>query len=87
VRAVVHGYVQGVGFRYFVLRAARASGLAGFVKNLRDGSVEIVSEGPRGALEELVRDLEEGPRHGLVKDVDVEWSEATGKFRDFDVRF
>jgi acylphosphatase len=87
VRAVVHGFVQGVGFRYFVLRAARATALTGFVKNLRDGSVVVVSEGPRGALEELVRDLEQGPRHGLVKGVDVEWSEATGEFRDFDVRF
>ena len=87
VRAVVYGLVQGVGFRYFVLRAARTTGLTGFVKNLPGGSVEVVAEGPRGQLESLVRELENGPRRGLVRGVDVVWSEATGEFRDFDVRF
>jgi acylphosphatase len=87
VRAVVLGVVQGVGFRYFVLRAARDARLTGFVKNLRNGSVEVVSEGPREKLESLVRELEQGPRRGLVRDVDVTWSEPTGEFRDFDVWF
>jgi acylphosphatase len=87
VSIVVRGMVQGVGFRYFALTTARAAGLSGFVKNHRDGSVEVVAEGPRGALERLVRDVSEGPRRGLVRDVQVEWSEYTGEFETFEVSF
>ncbi|MFH1866345.1 MAG: acylphosphatase [Candidatus Eisenbacteria bacterium] len=85
VHALVRGSVQGVGFRYFVLRAARAAGLSGFVKNLRDGSVEVVAEGPREELERLARDISEGPRRGLVKDVQLRWTESTGEFESFEV--
>lgn len=85
VHALVRGSVQGVGFRYFVLRAARAAGLSGFVKNLRDGSVEVVAEGPREELERLARDISEGPRRGLVKDVQLMWTESTGEFESFEV--
>jgi acylphosphatase len=87
VKVLVGGVVQGVGFRYFVLTAARAEGLGGFVMNLRDGRVEVVSEGPRASLERLVGKLETGPRHGLVSAIDVEWSQPTGEFVGFDVRF
>jgi len=87
VRASVRGVVQGVGYRYFVLRSARDAGLTGYVKNLRDGSVEVVAEGPRESLETLARDLERGPRHGLVGSVRLEWQAATGEFAGFDVRF
>ena len=83
----VRGRVQGVGFRYFVLRTARAAGLTGFVRNLRDGSVEVVSEGPREKLEGLLREIGEGPRHGIVTAVEVEWAAPSGEFLDFDVRF
>lgn len=87
VRALVTGSVQGVGFRYFVLRTARAAGLSGFVKNLRDGSVEVVAEGPREELERLARNISEGPGRGCVKDVRLKWSESTGEFESFEVSF
>ncbi len=85
--AVVTGAVQGVGFRWFVLQAARAGALTGYVANRRDGSVEVVAEGPRKKLEGLLERLREGPRAGLVREVRANWSEATGTFEGFDVRF
>ncbi len=87
IHAIVRGVVQGVGFRYFVLNAARTAGLVGFVKNLRDGSVEILAEGPRDELERFARDISEGPGHGLVRDVQLGWAESTGEFESFDVSF
>jgi acylphosphatase len=87
VRIVVRGMVQGVGFRWFAMTTARAAGVKGFVKNRRDGSVEVVAEGPREALERFARDISVGPRRGLVRDVKVEWSERTGEFESFEVAF
>jgi len=87
IHALVQGVVQGVGFRYFVLNAARTAGLVGYVKNLRDGSVEILAEGPREELERFARDVSEGPRRGLVKDVQLRWTESTGEFESFEVSF
>jgi len=84
LRAIVRGRVQGVGFRDFVWRRARFLGLAGYVRNLPDGrSVEVVAEGPRQALEQLLEFLWEGPRAARVDQVDVEWGEASDRFRDF----
>ncbi len=87
IHALVQGVVQGVGFRSFVLRTARAAGLTGFVKNLRDGSVEILAEGPREELERFAGDISEGPRYGLVRDVQLTWAEPTGEFASFEVSF
>ena len=87
VHVLVRGMVQGVGFRYFVLRTARAAGLTGFVKNLRDGSVEVVAEGPRDALERFAGVVAEGPGHALVRDVAVDWGEYGGAFDSFEVSF
>ena len=87
IHALVRGIVQGVGFRYFVLKTARAAGLTGFVKNLRDGSVEILAEGPRGELRRFAEAISEGPRYGLVQDVQLKWAEPTGEFASFEVSF
>lgn len=87
IHALVRGIVQGVGFRYFVLNAARTAELTGFVKNLRDGSVEIVAEGPREELERFARDVSEGPGRGLVRHVQLRWTESTGEFESFEVSF
>jgi acylphosphatase len=61
LHAIVHGRVQGVGFRYFVLSHARSLRLVGTVRNLADGSVEVYAEGERAALAHLERDLRRGP--------------------------
>lgn len=60
-RFLVSGRVQGVGFRWFVMREAQRLGLHGFVRNLRDGSVEVVASGPVAALQALERALGRGP--------------------------
>jgi acylphosphatase len=85
LHAVVRGDVQGVGFRYFVQRKARQLDLRGWVRNNDDGSVEVVAEGERAALEQLKRALDEGPRMARVDRVDVEWSGATGTLQAFDL--
>ena len=86
-QAVVSGRVQGVGFRWFVLRNARALGLVGAVANLPDGSVRVVAEGERGDLESLAALLEEGPPASGVARVELRWGEATGSYREFSVVF
>ena len=68
---IVHGFVQGVGFRVSVARRAADRGVAGSVRNRPDGTVEAVFEGQPDAVESLVRFCREGPRGALVTDVDV----------------
>jgi len=87
VRAVVSGRVQGVGFRYFVLRRAQALGLKGWVRNLRSGEVELVAEGPRPELEKLLGAVREGPPMSRVEQVSTDWSAARGDLTQFDVKY
>lgn len=70
-RVVVRGHVQGVFFRDTLRRRARAAGVAGWVRNNRDGSVEAVFEGPAAEVESLVRLSHEGPRGARVESVQV----------------
>jgi acylphosphatase len=70
-RVVVYGFVQGVGFRFAVERAARSRGVAGWVRNRPDGAVEAVFEGEREDVEALVDFCREGPRGAEVERVDV----------------
>lgn len=86
MRAVVSGRVQGVSFRYFTWRRAQELGLTGFVQNRWDGTVEVVAEGPRPALEELLTYLRQGPRAAFVTQVDVQWPAPTGNLPSFEVR-
>jgi acylphosphatase len=86
IEAVVRGRVQGVGFRFHVLREAYVLGLVGWVANEPDGSVRCVAEGPAVALQRLLTDLRNGPRGAHVVAVDVSWSAATGSFSSFGVR-
>lgn len=67
----MHGFVQGVGFRYAVERAARSRGVAGWVRNQPDGTVEAVFEGEPDDVEALVAFCREGPRGADVERVDV----------------
>lgn len=80
------GSVQGVGFRYFVLREAMALGLDGWVANANDGSVRCVVEGPRDRLETLLERLREGPVSAIVERVSEAWMPATGTLGPFGVR-
>jgi acylphosphatase len=84
-RVVAQGYVQGVGYRYAVRARARQRGLAGWVSNRHDGSVEAVFEGDEESVDELVAFMREGPRGAEVEAVDVTEEEAQG-LHSFDVR-
>lgn len=81
----VEGYVQGVGFRYFVLRAAQALNLTGWVRNLYDGRVEVIAEGELENLNRLLATLRKGPPSSDVRQVDYSFSEGRGDFNRFSV--
>lgn len=84
IHIIVRGIVQGVGFRSFIARRARMLGLRGFVRNLPDGySVEIVAEGDENALRTLLEYAKEGPPGAVVENVEFEFEDAKGEFRDF----
>jgi acylphosphatase len=83
----VNGLVQGVGFRYFVLRQARNLDLTGFVKNLFTGEVFIVAEGERGMIEELIKLIKSGPSHAHVNNCRVDWSDFKDEFTTFEITF
>jgi acylphosphatase len=84
-RVVVQGHVQGVFFRETTRRRALAEGIAGWVRNQPDATVEAVLEGEREAVERLVAFLREGPRGARVDWVDVVSEEPEG-LEGFDVR-
>ena len=84
--AVARGRVQGVSFRYFVLRNARRLGLKGYVRNLPKGhSVEVLAEGEQEGLEELLGHINQGPPGADVQEVDVSWTGPSGAYQDFRV--
>lgn len=86
VEAVVHGRVQGVGFRVFAARTARRLGVTGWVANEPSGRVRCVAEGPLRALEQLLEGLRAGPPGTFVERVDAEWPAPTGEFSRFEIR-
>lgn len=85
VDITVTGRVQGVSFRWYTVRRARSLDLVGWVRNQPDGSVRIVAEGERGALEALVGWAELGPDHARVTSCRPTWQDATGQFETFEV--
>jgi acylphosphatase len=84
--ALVRGRVQGVGFRVHVRRAARSSGLTGWVANEPGGRVHCVAEGARADLDGLLKILRSGPPGAVVDDVRADWLPATDEFEGFEVR-
>ena len=82
-RILVSGLVQGVLFRKNVTDLARMLGITGWVRNIQDGRVEVIVEGEKVSIEELVRFCHVGPPGARVKNVNVEWSVCTGEFRGF----
>jgi acylphosphatase len=81
------GLVQGVGFRYFVIKNAESLGLNGYVKNLYSGEVLTVVEGGRIKIEELFNRIRIGPSHAAVKNCRIEWGESKNEFTHFEVRY
>ena len=87
LEAIVHGYVQGVGFRWRTREVARRLNLRGYVRNLPDRTVEVVAEGTERALRDLLAYLREGPSASSVQHVDAKWLRRRGTFHGFEVRF
>lgn len=84
---LISGRVQGVFFRSTMKEVADELGLKGWVRNLPDGRVEAVVEGPRDKVEELIRWCHRGPPLARVKEVAVRWQEYKGEFKDFRIRY
>lgn len=86
LEATVRGSVQGVGFRWFVVRNAARLGLSGWTANEADGTVRVVAEGPPTALDELLANLRKGPAGASVTSVDAQRTPAQGNLGSFDIR-
>ena len=76
-----------VMFRDFAARKAKSLGVIGWVRNEEDGSVHVVAEGEEAALGELLSHLNKGPLFAKVKEVKVEWKDATGEFSNFKITY
>ncbi len=87
VQVIIYGRVQGVFFRDFVARRATELDLTGYVRNLPDGSVEVLTEGERNQLEKLTSYLKVGPSVARVEKVVTSWSEYSGSYSGFRVRY
>lgn len=87
LHAIVHGEVQGVGFRAATQRRAVDLGLTGWVCNRLDGTVETVAEGSPASIAAFALFLQHGPRAALVDRVDQTIEAATGEFRSFAIRY
>lgn len=83
----IEGKVQGVGFRYFTKTGAQEMGLKGWVKNLADGRVEAVFEGPKEKVMTMVEKCQKGPRAGRVESIDLQWEEIDKKLTEFSVKY
>ena len=86
-KIIVKGLVQGVGYRYFVVRHAENLNLKGYTQNLFTGEVLIEVEGDTGLINDFIKQLNIGPSRSHVVDCAVDWLEYTGEFNSFNVRF
>ncbi len=87
VSVIIHGRVQGVFYRASAMEKAIELGLTGWVKNRVDKTVEVVAEGEKKKLEDLVKWCNIGPQDAYVTDLEVSWGLYTGEFRNFSVRY
>jgi acylphosphatase len=87
VHLIIRGRVQGVAFRAYTVREARALGLTGWVRNRPDGSVELVAEGEQQGLERLEAWCHRGPSAASVRDVETQWLDFIGDLAPFSVRY
>jgi acylphosphatase len=86
-KIIVTGLVQGVGYRYFVMRHADHLNLKGYTQNLFTGEVLIEVEGDFGLINDLIKQLKIGPMKSHITNCSVEWSENKNEFKEFEVRY
>jgi acylphosphatase len=87
VRVFIGGRVQGVAYRYFAEKYASRLDIAGWVRNLPDGRVEVLAEGPEAGIRTFLARLREGPSLARVDSFEVRKEAATGEFREFRIGF
>jgi acylphosphatase len=85
--AIISGRVQGVFFRMETMRAAQRIGVSGWVRNLRDGTVEAVFEGDKTRVDAIIQWCKEGPPHAHVTDVKVDYEQYAGEFESFEITY
>ncbi len=85
-RLMIRGRVQGVFFRASTVELALRLGLGGWVRNCRDGSVEVVAEGQDKKVEELIQWCRQGPAGAQVRNVQLHWEEHQGVFDSFSIK-
>ncbi|HAW09043.1 MAG TPA: acylphosphatase [Bacteroidetes bacterium] len=83
---IVMGHVQGVGFRYFVYQNAVMLNLKGYVSNLMNGNVQVVVEGPKDAIEQLRKKLNQGPLHSYVQSIEFTYLDYKNEFDGFSIK-
>jgi acylphosphatase len=86
-KIIVNGLVQGVGFRYFVMRHAENLNLKGYTKNLFTGEVLTEVEGEESLIKELIKHLKIGPVRSHIINCYVEWSDYKNEFKRFEIRY
>ena len=86
-RVTVSGRVQGVNFRASTRERARANGVVGWVRNLEDGRVEAMFEGPRTAVKQVISWCYGGPTPARVEHVEIEWVRPTGLEKEFSIEW
>lgn len=86
-RIVVSGWVQGVGFRFYAQRLAHHYGVAGCVRNLASGEVEIEVEGERPSVEQFIKAVKQGPDSARVSDVEIRPSSELKEYSSFEIRY
>jgi acylphosphatase len=87
VHIIVEGLVQGVGFRWFVQRRAESLGVCGWVRNVYNGTVEIEAEADRSMLEQLLKEINVGPRSAHVTNLRLEWKNSQSpEYHRFEIR-
>lgn len=85
VKIIVKGFVQGVGFRYFIYRNAQALNLTGYAKNLINGNVEVLLEGDDNNINEMISILKQGPSRSIVNSIELDYSDFKGDYIGFNI--
>ena len=85
IHIFVEGRVQGVFFRHYTMETATAYNIKGWVRNLRDGRVEMVCEGSGEDIEKMIQWCRQGPPGSYVKKIDTAWEEYRGEFEYFEI--
>ena len=83
---IIKGRVQGVAFRYHARNLAYQLGVYGWIRNLFNGDVELLVEGSKKIVEEMVEWCKEGPRQAVVEDIRIEWLPYSGKYNKFQIK-